>query len=76
MTTLYKYLGSGDALYHVPARDLTDEDFAERAELWRENGITEAVIEGCGLYEKVGQVETEPKKKSKRGVFNAVEEGE
>ena len=46
------YIGRGDALIHVPARDLTDEDFAERAELWKENKITEAGMLASGLYKK------------------------
>lgn len=59
MTTRLIYIGRGGALIHVPPRDLTDEDFAERAELWKENGITEAVILNSGLYEKP---KAEPKK--------------
>ena len=62
------YTGRGEALVHVPARDLTDEDFAERAELWQENGITEAGILSSGLYEKP---KTEQPKKIK-----AAKEGE
>jgi hypothetical protein len=53
MTAIYKYIGNGGALYHVPARDLTADDIAERAEVWRENEITEAVLLGSGLYQKV-----------------------
>jgi hypothetical protein len=51
MTTLYKYIGR-DVLIHVPPRDLTADDLAERAEVWKENGITEAVLLGSGLYKK------------------------
>ena len=61
MATLYTYIGNGDVLVHVPPRDLTDADLAERAELWAENGITESVLIGCGLY---APVEPEKKKKS------------
>lgn len=67
MTTLYKYIGNGDALYHVPTRDLTDEDLVERAELWKEYGITEAVILGCGLYEKPKAEQPKTKKAAKDG---------
>ena len=59
MATKLIYTGRGDFLWHVPARDLTDEDFKERAELWKENNITEAVILASGLYEKP---KAEPKK--------------
>lgn len=52
MATKLIYIGRGDAIYHVPARDLTDEDFKERAELWKENDITEAALIKSGLYEK------------------------
>jgi 5,10-methylenetetrahydrofolate reductase len=62
MTALYKYLGGG-AMIHVPARDLTADDLAERAELWRENGITEAALLESGLYKKA---ET-PKRVKKEG---------
>jgi hypothetical protein len=51
MSVKYIYLGGG-ALIHVPPRDLTDADFAERAEVWKENGIDEAVLLGSGLYKK------------------------
>ena len=47
-----KYIGRGSALYDVPARDLTDEDFTERKELWKELGVTEATLIKSGLYEK------------------------
>lgn len=59
-----QYIGNGGALYHVPARDLTDEDFAERAELWKENDIDEAAILKSGLYKKP---QAEPKKAAKDG---------
>lgn len=52
MATKLIYLGNGSFFYHVPARDLTDEDFKERAELWKENEITEATLIKSGLYEK------------------------
>jgi hypothetical protein len=61
------YVGRGDALYNVPARDLTDEDFAERAELWKENNITEDVILKSGLYEKPKTAEQPKKKAAKEG---------
>ena len=51
MTTLYKYLGGG-ALPNVPARDLTEADVTDFAEVWKENGITEAVLLKSGLYTK------------------------
>lgn len=50
MTMKLIYIGRGDAFYHVPARDLTDEDFAERAELWEEVGVTEKLLIDSGLY--------------------------
>jgi len=60
------YIGRGDALIHVPARDLTDEDFAERAELWKENKITEVGMLASGLYEK-SKTEQPKKKAAKEG---------
>jgi hypothetical protein len=50
MTTRLIYTGRGDMFYNVPARDLTDEDFAERAEVWQEFGITEKLLIDSGLY--------------------------
>lgn len=47
------YIGRGDAFYNVPARDLTDEDFAERAETWKEFGITEELLVKSGLYKTI-----------------------
>jgi hypothetical protein len=64
------YIGRG-ALVHVPPRDLTEQDFAERAEVWSENGITEASLLASGLYKKAEQ---EQPKKSKRAT--SAEEGE
>jgi hypothetical protein len=66
MTAIYKYIGNGGALYHVPARDLTADDIAERAGVWKENGITEAVLLGSGLYQKV-EVPKETKRVKKEG---------
>jgi 5,10-methylenetetrahydrofolate reductase len=66
MTAIYKYIGDGGALYHVPARDLTADDIAERAEVWRENGITEAVLLGSGLYQKI-EAPKETKRVKKEG---------
>lgn len=66
MTVKLFYVGRGDALIHVPARDLTDEDYAERAELWKENDITEAGILASGLYEKP-KTEQPKKKAAKEG---------
>jgi hypothetical protein len=63
MTVKLIYIGRGDAFYHVPTRDLTDEDFAERAEIWAELGITEDVLISSGLYKKA-----ENKKVALRGI--------
>lgn len=52
MTIRLEYIGRGGALYDVPARDLTDEDFAERAQIWRELKIDEAALIKSGLYKK------------------------
>lgn len=60
--TLYKYLGGG-SLFHVPARDITEADVEERAELWLENGIDEATLLKSGLYQKAEQ----PAKQKKAG---------
>lgn len=68
MTTKLVYIGGG-ALYHVPARDLTDEDFAERAELWKEAGIDEALLLKSGLYEK-------PKAEQPKTTKKAAKDGE
>lgn len=73
MTTLYKWNGAG-ALIGVPARDLTDADFADFAHAWQEMGITEETIANCGLYEKVAQEES--KRKQRRGNQDAAEVGE
>jgi hypothetical protein len=56
------YTGRGDMFYNVPARDLTDEDFAERAETWQEFGITERLLISSGLYKPF---EEKPKTKTK-----------
>jgi len=61
------YIGRGDALIHVPAHDLTEEDFAERAELWKENGITEAVLVASGLYERPKTEQPKKVKAAKEG---------
>ena len=61
------YVGRGDAIIHVPARDLMDEDFAERAELWKENNITEARILASGLYEKPKTEQPKKIKTAKEG---------
>ncbi len=50
MTIRLIYIGRGDAIPGVPAQDLTDEDFKERAEQWAELGIDEAVLLNSGLY--------------------------
>ena len=71
MEPKYKYIGKGDALYHVPARDLTEQDIAERAETWKEFGITESLLVKSGLYEKA-----ETKKPTKKGSLDAAKEGE
>ena len=62
-----RYIGRGDALIHVPARDLTDEDFAERAELWKELGIDEARLLASGLYEKPKTEQPKKIKTAKEG---------
>ena len=64
MTVKLIYVGRGGAIIHVPARDLADEDFAERAELWKEHGLDEAGILASGLYKKPT---AEPKKAAKEG---------
>jgi hypothetical protein len=67
MNTKYIYTGRGDAFYHVPARDLTDEDIAERAEIWKELGITEELLVKSGLYKKVEVPKAEKPKAKKEG---------
>ncbi len=62
MTTRLLYIGGG-FLPNVPARDLTDDDFAERAELWKELEITEAVLIKSGLYKKPEIKADKPKQK-------------
>jgi hypothetical protein len=53
MSVKYIYLGKGDAFIHVPPRDLTTDDIAERVEIWQEYGITaEELLIGSGLYKK------------------------
>ncbi len=51
MTTRLIYIGRGAAIPGVPAQDLTDEDFKERAEQWAGLGIDEAALLKSGLYE-------------------------
>lgn len=46
MTIRLIYIGRGDALYLVPARDLTDEDF-------KEYELDEVTLLKSGLYKKV-----------------------
>lgn len=61
MTTLYKYLGGG-ALVHVPARDITEADVEEFAEVWLRNGIDEATLLKSGLYKKLIKEKTAKRK--------------
>ena len=67
MTTKLIYIGRGGAFVTVPARDLTEEDFAERKELWQELGITEAVLLESGLYEKPKLEQPKKEKAAKDG---------
>lgn len=60
MTVKLIYIGWGAALYNVPARDLTDDDFSERAQVWKESKIDETALIASGLYKKP-QIE-QPKK--------------
>lgn len=53
MDAVYKYIGNGDALVHVPPRDLTQADIDERAADWAEMGITEQLLVMSGLYTPV-----------------------
>ena len=61
MTIRLIYIGRGAAIPGVPAQDLTDEDFKERAEQWAELGIDEATLLNSGLYEKPKSAE-QPKR--------------
>lgn len=64
---ILKYIGR-DALIGVPARDLTEQDFTERADDWQEAGWNEASLVGTGLYQyavESAQIE-KPKKGSKK----------
>ncbi|HEU4341005.1 MAG TPA: hypothetical protein VFU31_05490 [Candidatus Binatia bacterium] len=66
---ILEYIGRGAAIVHVPMRDLTEADFTERAELWKEEGITEERLISSGLYQyavETGQAE-KPKNKKKDG---------
>lgn len=78
MTTLYKYIGNGAALSLVPPRDITEADVEACAETWLEAGISEALLLGSGLYQKIEQEQKqESKKKSKRGaIVDAEKDGE
>lgn len=67
MTTVLIYKGRGDAFIGVPAQDLTEQDFAERKELWQELGITEAVLLESGLYEKPKLEQPKKEKAAKDG---------
>ena len=51
----YKYVGSGHYFQGVPARDLTEVDWAKLDEAQRQ------LVEGGGLYQKA-----EPKRKAKK----------
>jgi hypothetical protein len=54
MTTVYKYIGRGDAFYLIPARDLTEEDMEAIKELPPEFQIDEEKLISSGLYQKIG----------------------
>jgi hypothetical protein len=76
MATKLIYIGRGDAFVGVPARNLTEKDFTERAETFAELGITESVLIASGLYKAP---EAEPKKKPTRkgsAYLDAAKEGE
>ena len=75
MDTIYKYIGK-DTLYHVPARDLTQADLDERAELWAENGITEDLLLASGLYAKAGAPEKKKPTKKGSAYLEAAKDGE
>lgn len=47
MTAAFKYVGSGDYLEGVPARDLADDEFAALG------ADRQADVQNCGLYEPV-----------------------
>lgn len=77
MTIKLIYIGRGAAIPGVPARDLTDEDFKERAEQWAGLGIDEAALVNSGLYEKPKSAEQPKKsKKDSPAVFNDFVTGE
>ena len=56
MTIKLIYIGRGDALIGVPARDLTEEDFKERE-------LDEAELLKSGLYQKPDIKADKPKQK-------------
>lgn len=62
---ILKYIGKGAWLPDVPARDLTEVDFSERSEDWREVGWDENSLVGSGLYEYA--IESSKPKKKKDG---------
>lgn len=66
MTTKLVYVGKGDALPNVPARDITEQDVLDFAEIWKENGITESVLLNSGLYEKPKAEAPKEQKKAKK----------
>lgn len=55
MKIVLKYIGNGGALFNVPARDLTEQDFTERAQEWKEAGWDEKSLVGSGLYQRVAE---------------------
>lgn len=77
MTTKLIYTGRGGAFFHIPARDLTEDDLLNVANLPSEYSKTEEELIASGLYAPVETEQAEPKKKSKRGVMiEAAEDGE
>lgn len=64
---ILKYIGR-NILFNVPARDLTEADFKERAAEWQEQGWNEESLVGTGLYEyAVESAKAQPKAKKKEG---------
>ena len=57
MNTVYRYVGGGEYVMGVPARDLMPEDLIEVEE---REGITEAEIVASGLYVPMEDVEVAP----------------
>ncbi|RMD64624.1 hypothetical protein D6833_04130 [Candidatus Parcubacteria bacterium] len=60
---VYRYVGNGASVPHIPSRDLTDQDLERLS--WV--GLSEADVEASGLYERVEDKPAGKKSEVKNG---------